>query len=91
MPVTVKVPVLVVLPKVAVPAESMLANKLVLDAVVAKKEVVVASAKSAFTKCEVDEAKMPFCAQSTVEVALVLTPKLVVGVNGNAKVVAEVR
>ena len=36
--------------------------------------VEVLLVKSAFTKCEVDEAKMPFCAKSGVEVAAVGVP-----------------
>ena len=41
--------------------------------------------KFAFANCEVLDAKRPFCAKSGVEVAEVLTPKLVVGVNGQEK------
>ena len=40
---------------------------------------------------EVEEAKSPAKNEMGVEVALVFTPKLVVGVNGNAKTVADVR
>ena len=36
--------------------------------------VVVALMKSAFAKCEVEEAKSPACAQSAVVVAAVFTP-----------------
>ena len=35
---------------------------------------VVAPVKSALTKCEVDDAKMPWVALRTVDVAEVLTP-----------------
>jgi len=81
-------------------------KKLVRNAFVAKKFVVVAFVdvlfvemrlvlvaltKSASAKCDVDEAKMPFCAKSTVVVAEVFTPKLIVGVNGHAAMVPEVR
>ena len=37
-------------------------------------EVVVAFLKSAFTKCEVEEAKTPFCAQKGEVVAAATTP-----------------
>ena len=37
-------------------------------------EVVVAFVKSAFTKCEVEEAKIPFCAQNGELVAAATTP-----------------
>ena len=36
----------------------------------------VASIKSTFAKCEVDEAKIPLCAEMGEEVAAVSTPKL---------------
>lgn len=49
-------------------------KKLVVEASVAKKDVDVASEKSAFTKWLVVEAKMPFSAHRGVVVADVLTP-----------------
>ncbi len=53
--------------------------------------VVVAFVKSALTKCEVEEAKIPAVANRGVEVAEVLTPKFSVGVKGQAKTFAAVR
>ena len=46
--------------------------------------VVVELVKSALVKCEVDDAKIPPCAEIGVEVAEVLPPKLLSGINGNA-------
>ncbi len=47
---------------------------IVVDAVTARVPVDVAPPKSRLAKCEVDEAKMPFCAQIADEVAAVITP-----------------
>ena len=44
---------------------------------------MVADVVTSSAKREVEEAKMPTCAKSAVEVAEVFTPKLLVGVKGN--------
>ena len=46
--------------------------------------VVVALVKSALTKCDVVEAKIPFCAKSGEEVAAEMTPKLTAKVKSSA-------
>ena len=48
-------------------------NALVEDAVVSDSTVPVAAAKSKFSKCEVDEAKRPDCAQMGEVVPAVIT------------------
>ena len=47
--------------------------RLVVEASVVERMVEVAAVKSAFTKCDVDDAKMPFCAHKDEVVAAVIT------------------
>ena len=68
-----------------------LSTPFTVDEPVSVRLVPVAIAKSNAAKCEVDEAKSPLSANIGVEVAEVLTPKLLVGVNGHAKMFALVR
>ena len=69
-------------PKVA-PPTALNWPATVLEPVVVRL-VPVAMAKSKAAKCEVEEAKRPEVTYMGVEVAEVLTPKLLVGVNSNA-------
>jgi hypothetical protein len=56
-----------------------------------ESEVVVAEIVEIPAKLLVDEAKRPLVKLIIVEVEFTPTPKLVPGVNGNAKIFAEVR
>ena len=52
--------------------------------------VLLELVKSAVTKCEVEEAKIPLVKLMMLVVELTPTPKLVPGVYGNAKILDEV-
>ena len=84
----------VVAPAVRVPSvappTALNCPAIVLDEVT-ERSVVVAEMVLIPANCDVDEAKMPLCAQIGVEVAEVLTPKLDAGVNGHANTNALVR
>ena len=69
-------------PKVAPP--TALSWPVMVEEPVTERSEVVAEIAMISEKREVEDAKMPLCAKIGVEVAEVLTPKLVVGVNGKA-------